>query len=505
MIGPLSQGLIAQALDAVPRLRLLCIGDVMLDVEVPCANGRRSPEAPILVFEEQRHSARPGGAANVAANVAALGASVRLGGAIGRDAEGDELVLLVRDGGVEADFLHLEGHDHPTTRKTRFLADGRQLLRIDRERIAPLSEHQSDQLIEGAWGADEQFDAVLLADYGKGVVTDYLARACLARAERAGTPVLVDPKGNDWARYGPVDLIKPNADELKAFTGLACESDDAVALALACALELCAAKAILVTRAGRGAALLVRGEPKVQYLAARPVEVADVCGAGDTNLAVLGALVASGMALGDAAAVAQIASSLAVQRQGNAVIGARDILAALEGPPTASARKRHDLDALLEAVALWRARGMRIGFTNGCFDLLHPGHLHVLETARSQCDRLIVGLNSDASVRRLKGPDRPVMNEHDRAALLAGLAMVDAVILFDEDTPEALIAQLEPDSLVKGGDYDAQTLVGADLVRGRGGDVIVSATLPGRSTSAIIDRIRGGLSPLHTTPSKEVL
>lgn len=480
---------VGAALAALRRVRVACLGDVMLDVDVACGAGRLSPEAPVLVFQEGPHRARPGGAANVAMNIAALGAEVCLAGLIGMDEAGTRLAALLGEGGVETRLLRA-GHGHPTTTKTRYVADGQQLLRIDRERAEPLGPALAAELVAGLAAGAGRIDAVVLSDYGKGVVVPPLIEACHALARRHRIPVLVDPKGIHWQAYGPVDLIKPNAGELAAFTALPCTSDDEVAAALRAALERCAASALVVTRAERGAAYLCRETGAVGYVPAEAVEVADVCGAGDTNLATLASLLAAGTPLADAIALAQRASAIAVQRHGTAVVSALDLLAAGDAHRHPAAEdKVLTLPWLLELVGQWRDQGLRIGFTNGCFDLFHPGHVRALEQARACCDRLVVGLNADASVRRLKGPARPVLGEADRALVLAAQASVDAVALFGEDTPETLIAALRPDVLVKGGDYDPDHVAGGALVRSYGGRVVVTDLVPARSTSSIIAAI----------------
>lgn len=487
---PLAEVLVA-ALALLPSRRVLCVGDVMLDVDVDCSAGRMSPEAPVLVFAEGEHRARAGGAANVAANLAALGATTFLAGAVGMDDEGEQLAALLGALGVHCLFPDPLGSVRPTTRKTRFLADGQQVLRVDRECCAPLEQDEAAALLTTIETAPGPIHAVVVSDYGKGVVTERVMGRLRAIAQRYGAPLLIDPKGLAWHRYGHVDLIKPNAHELAAYTGLPCDSNDDVEIALARALELSSANAILVTRAAKGASLLRRGMGSAEHLPAREVEVADVCGAGDTNLATLGAMLAAGCSLEQGIALAQLASSLAVERHGNAVIGADELLAVHSCCVSISGAKEFlALEEVAVRVREWRAKGLRVGFTNGCFDILHPGHIRSLEMARSQCDRLIVGLNSDASVRRLKGADRPIVCEGDRAKVLAGLAAVDAVTLFDEDTPTDLIAVLRPDLLCKGGDYDPDMIAGADFVRSYGGSVIVCDYLAGNSTSSIIETIR---------------
>lgn len=476
---------------AFPSLRIACLGDAMLDVEITCSDGRVSPEAPVLVLAERQCRCQPGGAANVASGLAALGVETVLAGVAGADAEGQQLRTELAARKVET-LLVQGGHDRPTTRKTRFVADGQQIVRIDREVDAPI-DAASEQALVGALaqaGSRGRFDAVVVSDYGKGVVTQVAMGAAHALAREYGIPLLVDPKGRDWGRYGPVDIIKPNANELAAFAGLPCDSDAQVEAALDRAFALCDAKGMVVTRAGLGASIAERGDRSVRHVPARKVEVADVCGAGDTNLAALAAMLASNATLDEAVGFAQLASSLAVQRHGNAVVSREDLLTAFAAPPAASGDKVLGLAELARQVAAWRRQGQRIGFTNGCFDLVHSGHVASLEAARRECDRLVVAVNADESVRRLKGPARPVLGETERALLLAGFAAVDAVTVFAQDTPLEVIQTVQPDVLVKGGDYRAEEVVGADFVRRRGGSVVITGLVPQRSTSSIIAAIR---------------
>ena len=498
-----SASALGAGLDALATRRVLCVGDLILDVEVACGAGRLSPEAPVLVFAEREHLHRPGGAANVAANLAALGASVTLAGVLGYDPEGEALAGQMRGLGIETVTSIGDEEARPTTRKTRFVADGQQLLRIDRETTRPIGQSSVESLMDRIEQAGARFDVILVSDYGKGVVTGRLMERCLALAARCGAKLLVDPKGDAWDRYGPVDCIKPNARELAAFTGFPCDTDMEIERALQAALDNCGTEAMLVTRAGHGASLIRRDMHGVQHFRARPVEVADVCGAGDTNLAALGGMLAAGLILEDAIEIAQLASGLAVQRHGTAVVSASELLEASVATERQTGTRGKCLggEALYALLRVWRWLGLRVGFTNGCFDLFHPGQIDTLETARQACDRLVVGLNSDASVRRLKGATRPVVGERDRARVLAGLSAVDAVVLFDEDTPESLIARIRPDVLVKGGDYDPATLAGGALVESYGGRVFVTDLLPGRSTSRILGAIeRQAGAPIPSLP-----
>jgi D-beta-D-heptose 7-phosphate kinase/D-beta-D-heptose 1-phosphate adenosyltransferase len=310
--------------------------------------------------------------------------------------------------------------------------------------------------------------------------------ACLAAAKANGAPLIVDSKARGFGRYGAADVVKPNAAELAFATDLPTVTDAEIEAALAKALDVCHCRAILVTRAAKGMSLAVRGHA-TRHFRRPPPEVFDTAGAGDTALAALGLALASGADLGEAVELALLASSVAVEKAGVATVSPDELmeaeLAAHRAPTEA---KIVTVEGMERAIGRWRERGLKVGFTNGCFDILHPGHIAYLAQAKSWCDRLVVGLNSDASVRRAKGEGRPVNSLEARALVLAGLACVDLVTAFDEDTPAELIAAARPDLLVKGGDYAIEDIVGADLVKGWGGEVRIAAFVDGHSTTATL-------------------
>lgn len=466
--------------------RVICIGDVMLDRFIYGAVDRISPEAPVPVLRYSRESAMPGGAANVARNLASLGLSPVLIGACGDDDAGRDL-LTQFDLQLTLSVRLVTVKGRPTTVKSRFVAGGHQLLRLDAENTAPIGADEEEQLISLLQEETSGAAAILISDYAKGLLTDNLLRAIITVAAESGIPVIADPKGKDFSRYGTVDIIKPNASELAAATGLTVNTDDEAVWALRQAKDTLPAKAIVVTRAARGISF-INQDGHVRHEAGRAREVFDVSGAGDTSLAALAAAIAGGGQLEDAVALAIVASGIAVGKAGTAAVTADEVKNALaESGPVGRAGVL-SVDAMIGQVERWRAAGLRVGFTNGCFDILHPGHIRVIEQARSHCDRLVVGLNSDNSVRRLKGPARPVNGEQARADVLAALGAVDGVTVFDTDTPLELITALKPDVLVKGGDYSKENVVGADLVEGRGGEVIIVPLVPGHSTTATIAR-----------------
>jgi len=467
-------------LESARGLALACVGDLMLDRYVYGDVSRISPEAPIPVLRARRTVAMPGGVGNVARNVAALGGTARLGGVAGEDAAGAELTALVAAEARIEDFI-ARSRAAGTIVKTRYVSGGQQLMRLDEEELL-VSAFERDDVFSGT-------SAILLSDYGKGVVSERLIRSAVWQAQNAGIPVIVDPKGRDFARYGAVDVIKPNASELAGATGLPVDSDAEIEAALEALLAATTAKAIVVTRAGKGMSLMRRGEP-AQHFPGRAREVFDVSGAGDTGLAALGLALGAGASLEQAVQLAILASGVVVGKSGTAVVTPAELIEAEVSQHAGTALvKVTALDDLAAEVEGWHRQGLKVGFTNGCFDVLHRGHVAYLAQARSWCDRLVVALNSDASVRTLKGDGRPVNDLESRAVVIGGLASVDRVTAFDEPTPLRLIERLRPDVLIKGADYTRDTVVGADLVASWGGEVRLAAFTDGFSTTRTLERI----------------
>jgi D-beta-D-heptose 7-phosphate kinase / D-beta-D-heptose 1-phosphate adenosyltransferase len=474
-------------LGAMAGTPVMVVGDLMLDRFVHGAVSRVSAEAPVPILARDREEVMLGAAGNVARNLAALGGVPTLVGVVGEDAAAEAVTGLVVGGQIEmVGAALIRDTGRPTTTKTRFISAGQQLLRVDHEDTRPIGGGVEAALAwtiaEGALGAR----AILLSDYGKGVVTDAVIQACLAAAKASGAPLIVDSKARHFGRYGAADIVKPNAAELAFATDLPTATDAEIEVALEKALGLSGCRAILVTRSAQGMSLAERGKPVRHFRRPAP-EVFDTAGAGDTALATLGLALASGAAMEEAVELALLASSVVVEKAGVAVVSPDEMLeaemAAHRAPTEA---KIVTADGMVRAVARWRDRGLKVGFTNGCFDILHPGHVAYLSQARSWCDRLIVGVNSDASVRRAKGHGRPVNPLEARALVLAGLACVDLVTAFDDDTPIALIAAARPDLLVKGGDYEIKSVVGADLVLGWGGEVKIATFVEGHSTTATL-------------------
>jgi D-beta-D-heptose 7-phosphate kinase/D-beta-D-heptose 1-phosphate adenosyltransferase len=478
-----------ELLGRLPGRRLLVVGDVMLDRYVYGSAERISPEAPIPVLRIQREQAMPGGAGNVARNLAAMGGTVALVGVAGDDRAGRALRRLLGESGAVEPALVAEA-DRPTTEKTRFVAGGQQMMRADHEDPRPLAPETVAGLLAAVEAHLRGCDLMVLSDYAKGVLGDPVLRGVIARARAAGVPVVADPKSRDFARYAGVSLLKPNRQELAQAVPLAGDGDAAIAAAAERLLHPDDLPAILVTRGEAGISLMRSGQPAV-HLKAEAREVFDVSGAGDSVLSALAMAMAAGADLVEAARLANLAGGVAVGRTGTTAVSLADLAHALHdrAVDASSAAKVVDLATAQARIGFWRSAGNRIGFTNGCFDLLHPGHVSLLSQARAGCDRLVVGLNSDASVRRLKGEHRPVQSEEARATVLASLAMVDLVVLFGADTPYELIAALRPDLLVKGADYQLDQVVGGDLVRSYGGEVLLARLEPGHSTTSTIGRI----------------
>lgn len=471
-------------LTAFAGRNVLCVGDVMVDRSVYGDVKRISPEAPVPVVRIMRESSELGGAGNVVRNLAALGARCAFVTAVGDDAAGREVGgMLSRLPSVEP-YLRVSRRRETTIKSRFFSLDGHHLLRADRETVAALSAQGMADLERAVIAQIAQVDAVILSDYGKGVLLGGFAQTVIAAARKANKPVVVDPKGTDYSRYAGATVITPNRSELAEATGMPVDSDAAIVAAAESLRQRIGVDAVLVTRSGEGMTLL--GAEAV-HLPAETREVADVTGAGDTVVATLTLALAGGAPLAAAARLANIAAGIVVGRHGTAIASSQDIASALRQTDAAALdHKLADRAGAQARVMEWRRQGLKVGFTNGCFDLLHPGHVSLLRQARAACDRLVVGLNSDASVKRLKGNDRPVQSENARAAVMASLSPVDLVVIFGEDTPLALIEALRPDVLIKGADYTRAQVVGGDFVEGYGGRVVLADVVATFSTTATI-------------------
>jgi D-beta-D-heptose 7-phosphate kinase/D-beta-D-heptose 1-phosphate adenosyltransferase len=432
----------------------------------------------------------PGGAANVARNIAAMGAHAILLGVVGDDAwAGDLRVQLVSAATIDARLI--VDSSRPTSVKTRYVADGQQVMRADRESRDPLPAHIAERLLDEFSVALAGAEAVVLSDYAKGVLSDPVTRAAIDIARRAGKIVIVDPKSKNFARYRGATVLTPNQMELQQACGQECLADEQVVHGAHRILEQGICDAMVVTRGKDGMSIVQAGGSAVHLPTAKR-QVFDVSGAGDTVVAVIALGLAVGAGVVDAAALANIAAGIVVGKRGTATVTAGEMIA-IQRPFDASAdpQKIFALDTVLQLARSWREQGLKIAFANGCFDLLHPGHISLLEQARHSADRLIVGLNADSSIRRLKGPNRPIQAEVARATVLSAVKSVDAVVIFAEDTPIDLIQALAPDVLVKGADYTLDQVVGADFVIRRGGKVLLADLLAGHSTTDTVTRVTG--------------
>ncbi|WP_419806464.1 bifunctional D-glycero-beta-D-manno-heptose-7-phosphate kinase/D-glycero-beta-D-manno-heptose 1-phosphate adenylyltransferase HldE [Terriglobus sp.] len=473
-------------------LRVLVVGDLMLDRYVEGDVERISPEAPVPVLRQVREYSRPGGAANVAMNLAGLGLQTSLCGRLGVDAAGAELRQLVQEAGVHAENVIASAA--ATITKTRVVSRTQQLLRLDVETREAPPQHEDDALVERAAGAVAGMHAVVLSDYAKGTLSPQVCRAVIGAARRRGIPVLVDPKTRDLGRYRGSTTICPNLAELSMATGVAAHQTEALLAAAHELLQQLDIEFLTVTMSERGIRVLQREQPDF-VSPAKAREVYDVSGAGDTVIATLAASLAAGLGLPAAVELANLAAGIVVGKLGTVPVHAGELVSQLTQSPTVSSNEKVLARERARArVEEWRAAGETIVFTNGCFDLLHVGHITLLEDCHRFGSKLVVALNTDASVSRLKGPSRPIVGENERAKVMAALAAVDLVTLFDEPTPLNLIEILRPDVLVKGGDYTVQTVVGHEVVAGYGGRVQIVPTVAGFSTTNIVRKLTAGVS-----------
>jgi len=463
------------------RTRVLVVGDVMLDRYWHGPTSRISPEAPVPIVRVGETEERPGGAANVALNMAALGAHPIVIGLVGDDADGERLSTALETYGIQPRLQRIKGH--PTICKLRVMSQNQQLMRLDFE--APFSADERVGLADHLEQALPEADIVVLSDYAKGTLGD--PQPLIERARAAGIPVVVDPKGRDFSRYRGAYLITPNGREFEAEAGQHHDAESLVTAARSLAAQA-GIENLLVTRGSEGMSLVAADAPPL-HLPAHTHDVFDVTGAGDTVVAVLALMRAAGLDLATATAIANHAAGIVVTRVGAATVTAAELQRAIQ--PTDTAQGVTSAPSLADRLAAERSEGRRIVMTNGCFDILHAGHVAYLEQARALGDRLVVAVNDDASVARLKGPDRPVTPLDQRMALLSGLAAVDWVVPFGEDTPAALVEQLAPDILVKGGDYRVEDVAGGEWVRRHGGEVVILDYIEGPSTTSLIERIRG--------------
>jgi len=478
-------------LSALANQTVLCVGDLMLDEFVYGDVSRISPEAPAPVIAVKRSELMIGGAGNVARNLVALGARCVFVGVVGDDDAGLALSEAL-SGEPRIEFHLVTDEGRQTTRKVRFVSEhfSTHLLRADWESADSVETAAEDAIISHALKALPGVGAVILSDYAKGTLSPRVVRAVIEAANNLKKPIIVDPKGRDYSVYRGATIITPNRQELADATHTSASNDDEIVIAATALAEAVDVEAVLVTRSEEGMTLVSVGTEV--HVPAYPVRVRDVSGAGDTVVAVLAAMLAMGADFESAMRAANAGAAVVVGKRGTATLSIAELRSRILPAASLAPEEKivFDWAVLDEHLAEWRRQGQRVGFTNGCFDLLHPGHVKLLAGARAACDRLIVGLNGDASVTRLKGEGRPVQPVQSRAEVLAALEAVDLVVVFDEDTPVKLIERVTPSVLVKGSDYRREDVVGRDIVEAAGGAVVLIDIVPGHSTTAMVERSR---------------
>jgi len=463
------------------NLRFAVVGDVILDQYISGTARRLSSEAALPVLLAKKIGHVPGGAANVAANLAGLGCSVSVYGVTGNDGNAALLDELLRNRRIQTHLL--KSNSRPTTLKTRIVAGNQQIARYDIEESAVIAPEDESLLFRKLMDDLTQFDGILLSDYGNGVLKGTLCSRIIKAAASRGLPVFVDPRGNNWSRYRGAFCVTPNEAELAAVSEGGEITEEALSFHANAARTHYGLRNLLVTRGAKGMALFLENGEELFIPAFCVREVFDVSGAGDTVIAVLAVMLLAESNLKKAANWANRAAGIVVTRAGTSPVSLQDFLSLSQGEQSAKITTFEETLALVKA---WKQEGKTVVFTNGCFDLLHSGHVHLLQNAAREGDRLVVGLNSDDSVKRLKGPARPVTGQEDRATVLSALECVDLVVLFDEDTPLRLIEALKPAVLVKGADYTLDRVVGRETVEESGGRVVLVPTLEGKSTTNII-------------------
>ncbi len=476
----------ANVIDALAAAEVLVVGDVLLDRFVEGKVTRISREAPVPVLKYGATRAHLGGASNVAANILAYGGAVTLVGLTGADAAADELAQLC--GAFPRLTTRLVADaSRPTTVKTRYVVGWQQLLCVDSDDTRPVRPAVRDQLVKAAEAAVAASGAVVLSDYARGAFDAASIAAVIAAGRAAAKPVIVDPRHASAQAYAGATVVTPNRDEMFVFTGIGVDDDASAVAACTRMLEAVAVDAVLVTRGADGMTLLERGGEPL-HVRAETHRVFDVTGAGDTVTATLAAALSGGIPLADAVRLANVAAGIVVAKPGTATVTPHELR---HGLGAAMGDRVVDRETAVAQVALWQRLGLKVGFTNGVFDLVHRGHLYSLEQASRRGDRLVVGLNADGSARRLKGSGRPVQDQATRAAVLAAIRFVDLVVVFDDDTPEGLIRALKPDLLFKGADYAGSEVPGAAFVAANGGTVALLPLLEGYSTTGTVKRVRG--------------
>lgn len=472
------------------KARILVVGDVMLDRFVYGEILRISPEAPVPVLRAGETKPVLGGAGNVVRNLLSLGSYVSFISVIGDDPEGIEIRDLLSNYNRLHTSLIVE-RKRKTTLKTRFIAERQQVLRVDSETTQFIEREAQNRISQAVRDLINSCNVILISDYGKGLLCPEILSDVISTVRRNNKPLFIDPKSADYTRYHGATMLTPNLKELKEATRMPVAGDEEIVIAAKDLIDSCELDAILVTR-GKEGMTLVQSSGKATHLKAEAREVFDVTGAGDTVIAVMSAAYGAGASLTEAAELANIAAGIVVGKIGTAVVYPNDLIKAIHYQELSSAEaKVLDIDTAIDRVEIWRRKGYKVGFTNGIFDLLHPGHISLLSQAAKACDRLIVGLNGDMSVRSLNG-EGPVQHESARSAILASLEVVDAVIIFQDETPLRLLDTLRPDVLIKGANYKPEEVVGADLVKSYGGKVLLADIMDIYTTNSTIAKITNG-------------
>ena len=468
------------------HIPVLCIGDIMLDQFIYGHVSRISPEAPIPVLKMEKTEEMLGGAGNVLRNLVALETKPFFMSVIGEDEIGKKITKMLKDEKISS-FLFTQ-KDRPTTLKKRYISAKQQLLRVDQETVSSVSKSVSQKLLKQALGLLSKVKAVVISDYGKGVLETTFLKSLIQETKKKKIPVIIDPKGKDYSRYENAFLITPNRKELQDATDMSVQTEEEIIKAGRFLQKKYHIENVLMTRSEEGMSLLT---PKdIFHFPAQAKEVFDVSGAGDSVAAVMTAGLAVKGNLKDITDLANLAGGLAVSKFGTTPVSLTEIIQALHQENDIHTDEVLSWKDAQKKRELWKNQNLKVGFTNGCFDLLHPGHISLLAQAKAACDRLVVGLNSDASVQRLKGPTRPVQEQRDRALVLSALSTVDLVVIFDQDTPLELIKTLKPDVLVKGADYTIDKVVGASFVQHYGGKVFLAKLIDGKSTTKTVQKLK---------------
>jgi D-beta-D-heptose 7-phosphate kinase/D-beta-D-heptose 1-phosphate adenosyltransferase len=474
-------------LDSDHRPRLLVIGDLILDEYIWGAVNRISPEAPVPILETKSENLALGGAANVANNLVALGCEVHLVGAIGKDEKGERLLALISGQGINTEGIFRFVH-RPTTSKIRIVAHNQQVLRIDKEDNRPITEETESKFVQHINKILPEMDCIICSDYHKGVLTEKVFKAVVHRAKKSKKRVLVDPKSSDFTLYKGATLVTPNQREVEQAVPIKIQDRNDLDRAAEYLLNLTHAEVLLITR-GKDGMMLYQNKEEPVDIDTQAKEVFDVTGAGDTVVSVLGMALAIGFNYKDSAWLSNMAASIVVGKVGTATITLNEINEYLQEEMLRTSHTILKLEELKKIVSLAKSTGKTIVFTNGCFDIIHGGHIEFLQKAKALGDLLVVGLNSDESVRELKGEGRPIKSERERANIISALKYVDYITIFDDDTPEEVIREVRPDILVKGDDYKVDEVVGREIVEGYGARVELIPIVHGLSTTGTVEKI----------------